>query len=246
MAKKVQERFLDFEGQNIPVKVYRERRRNGRLSVGTAHFILRLPARLSKTKEKEYWEWFEEQACRMLQTNKQLRGRFFRRQYHSGDILTVGKRAYQLDIRYEDRKTHTARLEDGIIRLQLSQHETGLALEKSIRTLLSRIVAQDFLPEITERVHALNEKHFQKTIAGVHLKYNHSNWGSASQRRNLNFSTRLLFAPDEVIDYLIIHELAHLVEMNHSPKFWALVARAMPDYKEKERWLREHGTDCDF
>jgi len=244
--KKVQERILDFEGQEIPVKVYRERRRNGRLSVGKAHFILRLPTRLSKTKEREYWQWFEQQACQMLTTNKQVRSRFFRRQYRSGDRLRVGKRTYTVAIQYEDRKTHAARLEDGVILLKLSQHETGLALEKSIRTLLSRTVAQDFLPEITERVYALNQKHFQKEIAGVHLKYNHSNWGSASQRRNINLSTRLLFAPDDVIDYLIIHELAHLVEMNHSAKFWALVAKAMPDYKEKERWLREHGSECDF
>jgi predicted metal-dependent hydrolase len=56
----------------------------------------------------------------------------------------------------------------------------------------------------------------------------------------------LLFAPAEVIDYIIIHELAHLVEMNHSDRFWALVAAAMPDYVEKERWLKVNDHHCQF
>ncbi|MCB0682671.1 MAG: M48 family metallopeptidase, partial [Saprospiraceae bacterium] len=65
-------------------------------------------------------------------------------------------------------------------------------------------------------------------------------------KRNINLSTRLLFAPPKVIDYVIIHELAHLVEMNHSRRFWDLVAAAMPDYEEQEKWLKKFGHRCDF
>ena len=78
------------------------------------------------------------------------------------------------------------------------------------------------------------------------MKYNHSNWGSCSSKGNINLSTRLLFAPDDVIDYVIIHELAHRIEMNHSPRFWKLVSDAMPDYKEKEKWLKVHGGKLGF
>jgi len=95
-------------------------------------------------------------------------------------------------------------------------------------------------------VHELNERHFQQPIDQVRLKYNHSNWGSCSNKGNINLSTRLLFAPPEVIDYVIIHELAHRLEMNHSPRFWKLVADAMPNYREQERWLKEHGKGLGF
>lgn len=95
-------------------------------------------------------------------------------------------------------------------------------------------------------MHELNQIHFQKDFKSVNLKYNSSNWGSCSTRGNINLSTRLLFAPDTVIDYVIIHELTHLIEMNHSPKFWQLVKGAMPDYKEKEKWLKVNGSQCDF
>ncbi|MDV7393186.1 M48 family metallopeptidase, partial [Arthrospira platensis SPKY1] len=77
-------------------------------------------------------------------------------------------------------------------------------------------------------------------------KYNSSNWGSCSSGRNINLSTRLLFAPPAVQDYVIIHELAHLVELNHSDRFWKLVSEIMPDYEEKEKWLKEYGHLCEF
>jgi len=86
----------------------------------------------------------------------------------------------------------------------------------------------------------------KEEINKISIKYNHSNWGSCSSKRNLNFSSKLLFAPDDVIDYVIIHELAHLKEANHSPKFWAIVAKAMPSYKEKKKWLSVNGKNLDF
>ena len=78
------------------------------------------------------------------------------------------------------------------------------------------------------------------------MKYNHSNWGSCSEKGNINISTRALFTPNDVLDYLYVHELAHLVEQNHSNSFWTLVQKAMPDYKEKQKWLKENGGKCKF
>ncbi len=66
-------------------------------------------------------------------------------------------------------------------------------------------------------------------------------WGSCSSRGNLNFSWRVIMAPEDVIDYLIIHELAHTKELNHSPRFWDIVAYIMPDYEDQEKWLRDNG-----
>ncbi|HRI62460.1 MAG TPA: M48 family metallopeptidase, partial [Saprospiraceae bacterium] len=83
-------------------------------------------------------------------------------------------------------------------------------------------------------------------IKSVNLKYNHSNWGSCSAHNNVNLSTRLLFAPQDVQDYVILHELAHLVELNHSDRFWSLVQGYMPDYREKEKWLKLNRSKCDF
>jgi predicted metal-dependent hydrolase len=66
-------------------------------------------------------------------------------------------------------------------------------------------------------------------------------WGSASTRGSLNFSWRLVMAPITVIDYVVVHELAHLSVPNHSPRFWALVASLYPNYKKARRWLKDNG-----
>ena len=63
-------------------------------------------------------------------------------------------------------------------------------------------------------------------------------WGSCSAQKNLNFSWRLIMADDEVIDYVVIHELAHLREMNHSQQFWAIVQKMLPDYKQRRAQLK--------
>jgi predicted metal-dependent hydrolase len=74
----------------------------------------------------------------------------------------------------------------------------------------------------------------------VHVRDQASRWGSCSSSTNLAFSWRLVLAPPEVLDYLVVHELAHLVEMNHSAAFWAVVARYCPDWHRSRRWLRSN------
>jgi len=69
-----------------------------------------------------------------------------------------------------------------------------------------------------------------------------SRWGSCSAQRCLSFSWRLILAPDFVLDYVVAHEVAHLKEMNHSPRFWKLVELLGADVKRAQRWLAEHGT----
>jgi len=81
------------------------------------------------------------------------------------------------------------------------------------------------------------------TYGRIACRNQRTRWGSCSSKRNLNFNIRLVMAPLEVLDYLVVHELAHLREMNHSPRFWALVDRYCPERKRHQRWLKEHGAE---
>ncbi len=77
--------------------------------------------------------------------------------------------------------------------------------------------------------------------AGIRITSAQTRWGSCSSKKTLNFSYRLVMAPKACIDYVIIHELCHLREMNHSKKFWSEVAAIMPEYKQHEKHLKEEG-----
>jgi predicted metal-dependent hydrolase len=81
----------------------------------------------------------------------------------------------------------------------------------------------------------------QMNLAPAAIKINNAKtrWGSCSSKGSINFSWRLIMADDSVIDYVVVHELAHLMEMNHSPKFWTIVADVMPDYKRRQVQLKE-------
>jgi predicted metal-dependent hydrolase len=75
------------------------------------------------------------------------------------------------------------------------------------------------------------------------IRNSKTRWGSCSPRRNINFNWHLIMAPEPVIDYVVVHELAHLLEMNHSARFWATVNKFHPDWQEHRRWLKTHGME---
>ena len=75
----------------------------------------------------------------------------------------------------------------------------------------------------------------------ITIRHQRSCWGSCSAKGNLNFNCLLMLAPEEVADYVIVHELCHLVQHNHSKAFWDLVAHTMPDYAAHRQWLKVHG-----
>ncbi len=77
----------------------------------------------------------------------------------------------------------------------------------------------------------------------ISIRDQKTRWGSCSSKGNLNFNWRLLMAPIGVLRYVVIHELTHLNELNHSKKFWALLADRCPDFREHEAWLKEHGAE---
>ncbi|MDP3486815.1 MAG: SprT family zinc-dependent metalloprotease [Bacillota bacterium] len=90
------------------------------------------------------------------------------------------------------------------------------------------------LPELANRLGVTPHK--------ISLKDQRTRWGSCSSKRNLNFNWRLIMAPPFVFDATIIHELAHLSELNHSARFWTIVREHCPQYLEAKSWLKEHGS----
>ena len=103
-----------------------------------------------------------------------------------------------------------------------------------------RALAEDALLDLPERVRRYAPL-VGVTCGRITVRNQKTRWGSCSSAGNLNFNCLLMLTPPEVRDYVVIHELCHRLEMNHSPRFWAEVARVCPDYKLRLRWLKEHG-----
>ena len=245
MAKHLDTEII-VDNHAFPLRVHVERRSSVRISIGKKHINLRLPRGLNSHQIDGYMDWAEKWIHKQYYSDDLLKNRFLHKSYRSGDTLELLGRVYTIYIQYEDRKSHGGKIEGTNIYLKLSNKDKEQNKNRAVKQLLSRLVSHSFLPFIKKRVFALNDQYFKKPITDVRLKYNATNWGSCSSKGNVNLSSRLLFAPLDVIDYVIVHELAHLIEMNHSARFWSIVSNVMPDYKEKERWLKINGNACDF
>jgi predicted metal-dependent hydrolase len=120
---------------------------------------------------------------------------------------------------------------DGEIRVRGEE----LHIPRRVRDHLMRLVKQ----ELTRRAH-LYAARVGKTITHVGVRDTKSRWGSCSGTGSLSFSWRLVFAPEMVLDCVVAHEVAHLVEMNHSVRFWRVAASLTPDHAAARAWLKRH------
>ena len=80
------------------------------------------------------------------------------------------------------------------------------------------------------------------TYNQIAIRAQHTRWGSCSSKGNLNFNCLLALVPPEVLDYVVVHELCHRKELNHSERFWIEVAKILPDYRQQKKWLKDHGS----
>jgi predicted metal-dependent hydrolase len=122
--------------------------------------------------------------------------------------------------------------------------ESGAILVAGDPAFLPRRVADCLKVEARRRIVALVSLHAGRLglrARAVRIKDPSSRWGSCAPDRTLAFSWRLVMAPPFVLDYVVAHEVAHLAEMNHSPRFWATVEQLTPHREAAQAWLREHG-----
>lgn len=155
---------------------------------------------------------------------------------NGGSVTLNGE---SLKIIFSDKRFLKSRvfLSESVVTVFKSENE-----EKSHREILLDWLKKESKRIITKRVSYLAKENgfeFNK----IAIRDQSSRWGSCSSDKNLNFSWRLAISPPKVMDYVIIHELAHLRQMNHSKVFWQIVEEIMPDYKESYNWLRENGHE---
>jgi predicted metal-dependent hydrolase len=112
--------------------------------------------------------------------------------------------------------------------------------QELVRTLVLRVLTRVAREAIPRRVAAIDAGH-SCGPAAVTIRNQRTRWGSCSRKGTLSFNWRLVLLPPFVMDYLIVHELAHLKEMSHSPRYWSRVGRMDPCGREAARWLRVNG-----
>ncbi|HBX23833.1 MAG TPA: M48 family peptidase [Desulfotomaculum sp.] len=187
---------------------------------------------------KEKTMWIRER----LQHLENLAGCRVPREFVSGEKLFFMGDQYTLLVK-ESNGDQNVLIQDREIHVAISDVENSPGVV--VKNILVKWYKGRARQLINARVDLFAATIEQKPTA-IKIKQQKSRWGSCSARGNLNFNWKLVMAPIEIIDYVVVHELCHLIRLDHSAEFWHLVASLMPDYKKKRQWLREFGPALNF
>ncbi|MBK9330731.1 MAG: M48 family metallopeptidase [Sphingobacteriales bacterium] len=231
----------------VPVKIIVESRNSSRVSLGKSEIIVRLPKHISVVDKEKTLKQFLAWAKKQIHEKKYYQEHQHSIAYYQGKTLQIFQTTFTIDIEFiAGGKNKLSYRGENVLKIYLHEHLSDKKQVQEIQRFLLRFTERYFLPEIQRRTSYWNDIYFRETIQKVDLKHTISRWGSCSAARKISFSTKLLLTPPSVIDYVIVHELAHLKEMNHSSRFWKHVAAAMPDYAIHRKWLQQNGSKISF
>lgn len=228
---------IELNGQTIDYTLRfsaKAKRRRIRVSSKGVEVVLplRADARQAESLLRDHSDWLMRQTQRMAEMG-QLRNA--QNEQSKGTLLLRGQ-PMQLLVTTEATERAYGRVEHSGDKLIVylpagSDIDARLVLESWLR----RQARHDLLKQITER-----SAQMSLIPNRIYLMNQRTRWGSCSSKRNLSFNWRLVLAPPEILDYIVVHELAHLKEMNHSQRFWLLVRSFCPDFERHKCWLKEN------
>lgn len=227
-----------YQGEFYKYTVVRSKRKTFAISVGPDKGIvvkipLHFPAADVEKLVMEKAEWITEKYNQMEEQQKDKPVHHF----ESGEVFPYRGTGFVLNlIINRDRKRIMVKKQAGTLLVVSPTSESAVikdAIEKWYRERAREV--------ITDKV-TYFQRFIGKSVGEIRIKEQKSRWGSCSSQGNLNFNWKIVMAPDEIIDYLVVHELCHRLHMNHSKEFWDSVGVIIPDYKKREKWLKENGN----
>lgn len=199
------------------------------------NIIVRAPRGIDKTKLKGLVEskgnWIVNKLAEVRNYEIQAK------KYQKGELFLYLGKEYPLDIVVDDKqKSSQVEIKDNSLMVM-----TNSADEESIKDLVEHFYRQETLRIVKDRV-KYYQKYFVIEPNNIRVKKQKTRWGSCSSLNNLNFNLKLSMAKISVIDYIVVHEMSHLIHLNHSKDFWNQVRSILPDYGEEKAWLRLNGA----
>jgi predicted metal-dependent hydrolase len=216
--------------------IYSDRKTLGLSVERDKSIVVRAPRRV---KENEIVDFIERKKFWLHQKLNHTQKYAFskKKEFVSGSAILYLGRNYKLNITNEDH--------DDL------KFDNSFIISKKNRSRAHDLFRDWYLQKAREKIiekatcHAKNLGVEYGEVKVSDLRFR---WGSCTPKNNLNFNWRLIKAPLPVVEYVIVHELAHLIEENHTPKFWSIVKTQLPRYREAKDWLKENGNllEVDF
>lgn len=217
-------------GDQLHYQLERRQRRTVGLKITSAGLVIHAPKRISQSQLEDILvlkaDWIRKKLA-SLTANKTPAIQW----QHGEQLLLLGN-SITLAVEH-DIRSKAVEYEPGVLQLAMPDHNNQTLVARKVIQWYKKRAVTDF----ARRLEIFSTK-LGVSFASLSLSNARSRWGSCNSRQEIRLNWRLLQAPPHIINYVICHELAHLKEMNHSTKFWAVVASIYPDYKLAEKELK--------
>lgn len=209
-----------------------------RVSLSVEHgLVVTKPVSSTQENVDAFLRSIEKWILTKLEVVEQVKKKLPNRTFADGEELEYLGKKYPIVI--EHRAGHRLSCHFDEVRFTITLDTTMERRKEFSKFIVERWLAMRAKHYITKRVHECAQR-FGLRYARITIRNQKKRWGSCSESGNLNFNLRLMMAPPGMIDYVIMHELAHLTEQNHSPRFYALLEKMYPEYRAWEKWMKKH------
>jgi hypothetical protein len=229
--------IFTYKGAMVDYELIKSNRKSVEIQLkSNGQLVIKGPKKINQEQcEKilmQKWDWILENLEKFKERQSQQEGRT----YMDEEIFYILEEKISLKILRQNLKSS---------KLKKIEREWILSIpsdwdkEKIIAVLIPHF--KSTLKKYLEARIKYYEPKFSKKVKSLTIRNQSTKWGSCSSKQGLNFNYRLIFAPLEIIDYLVVHEMSHLEHMNHSKSYWKKVYTVMSDYEKKDQWLKKNG-----
>ena len=223
----------------LKVEVVRSKRKTAALHIIEDEIQVRVPNRLRDGKIVEILET-KERWIRNKVVQLQSRPKVKEKDFVSGECFSLLGKNLRLKV-LEGGKVGT-KLEGNYLFTNVRASEIGDVRKFRIKTYIEKWYIQEAYKRLEEKVIRYSEI-IRVSPREMKVRNYKTRWGSCDKKGRLTFNFHLIKAPHSIVDYVVIHELCHMIQSNHSPKFWHEVEKYDPSYKEHKKWLRLNGAE---
>ena len=208
--------------------------------------IIRAPEKVNKNKIQNIVKKKSNWILKKIEEHEKIKGKPKQKEFLSGEKLSYLGRRYRIKSEeIKNSKKVKIKFYQGKFIIKTGDKLSKKAREQKVREKLIEWYKEHGKEFIQKRVDKYTKK-LGISPNKIRIKKQQKRWGSCSKNKTLNFNWKLLMAPVSVIDYVVVHELCHLLYKNHSKKYWTHVSTLIPDYKEKQDWLRVNGNELEI
>ncbi|MCT4594696.1 MAG: M48 family metallopeptidase [Anaeromicrobium sp.] len=233
---------IGHKGQTIKFNIEYKKRKKIKIHIDQGRRITVLAPK--GTKEEHIIELVKSKTTLILEKLKSMEKEtkdIVENKYEDGDkLLYLGKYYVMNVIRDNNIEKNMIDFNNGQFTIILKEYDKDI-----IKKLIKRFYKKQCKKVILKRINHY-DNYFHKKIRNIEIIESKNKWGSCNSNKKLDFNWRLIMAPIEIIDYVVVHEMCHLDHMNHLKSFWRLLGKIIPDYKRRSEWLQYYGNSLNI